>query len=266
MPRVAGIIHKIFSTTLGSTCTITVPSTKILRKETCIMGNAERFGWLSLGLTIGYFIAKRTLEKRIGALAANEINEVRAYYHQKNKQPDSTIHHKNAQDTADYENRLFDLGYRPEKIEEQLGHPVAEPEPLKPVEELSWDTEIEDDDTEPYLEGRRMSETLRLMAQDLGKPYVLTEDEYFTENEHYSKETLRYLAGSNTLLDTDEEIIPNPQDIIGDDALAYFKVRQSGLDTVYARNDKITTDYEIIREEGTYEELILGIVPDEGEE
>ena len=231
------------------------------------MGNAERFGWLSLGLTIGYFIAERTLEKRIGALAANEINEVRAYYHQKNKDPVSKICPENQQDTTDYENRLFDLGYRPDDIEEQLGHPVAEPEPLlKPVEDLSWDNEIEDDDTEPYLEGRRMSETLRLMAQQDGKPYVLTEEEYFTENEHYSKETLRYLAGSNTLLDTDEEIIPNPQDIIGEDALAYFKVRRNGLDTVYARNDKIATDYEIIREEGTYEELILGIVPDEGGE
>lgn len=240
------------------------------------MGNAERFGWLTLGLTIGYFIAERTLEKRIGALAANEINEVRAYYRNKNipifkESPPSedavpsvtTIR----RDTADYENRLFDLGYRPDDIEEQLGHPVAEPEPLlKPVEDLSWDNEIEDDDTEPYLEGRRMSETLRLMAQQDGKPYVLTEEEYFTDNEHYSKETLRYLAGSNTLLDTDEEIIPNPQDIIGEDALAYFKVRRNGLDTVYARNDKIATDYEIIREEGTYEELILGIVPDEGGE
>lgn len=231
------------------------------------------FGSIMLGMAVGYALGQRVEAAKTDQKIQNELRMARELK--------TTLTPIPVGDSAGRStSSAKDIWPKYGKVLQKNGYGTTEPYPgyseesevkdedLTPIEELDWDTDITGDDTEPYLEGRKMSETLREMAKAAGEPYVLTEEEYFEPNPELSfdKETLTFFAGSNTLVDAKEEIIPNPTNIVGQEALDYFRTRKSGREVVYARNEKIATDFEIIREDGTYGELILGIIPEKDNE
>lgn len=90
-------------------------------------------------------------------------------------------------------------------------------------------------------------------------PLVITEWEYMEDHPEYDKLTLTWFDADDTLCDQNEQPIPDISNTIGDDALCEFK---PDVYTVYVRNEKTATDYEIVREKGSYSEVVLGIVED----
>lgn len=83
-------------------------------------------------------------------------------------------------------------------------------------------------------------------------PYVISPEEYGeTGNETVS---LMYYS-DNVLADDDDEIVPNPESIIGK-ALEHFGEYED--DCVHVRNESLECDYEILKSEKTFDEVYKG--------
>lgn len=89
-------------------------------------------------------------------------------------------------------------------------------------------------------------------------PYVITEKEFSEENQHFDKITIDYYELDDTLADEQEEPIPDVSSIVGDEALLCFGKGSNDPDTIYVRNEKLSTDFEVIRLHKSYRETVLG--------
>lgn len=125
------------------------------------------------------------------------------------------------------------------------------------------------DDTKPiikkYTQYHKMSQSELAKEVEPGRaPYIIKEDEYSNELStsimRHKKELLYYYAEDDALTDEREEIITNGYDIIGDEALSNFGESGDDPDVVYVRNENLSTDYEIIRLNKSYQATVLGFV------
>lgn len=85
------------------------------------------------------------------------------------------------------------------------------------------------------------SEDCEMEVDEVQKPYVIPPDE-FGESD-YETETLYYYA-DKVLVDTNDNIIDDVDDIVGVESLNHFGEYED--DSVFVRNDKYKTDYEIL--------------------
>lgn len=85
------------------------------------------------------------------------------------------------------------------------------------------------------------------------KPYVISPDEFQEEND-YEKVTLRYFCDNILVDDMSGEMIPDPEDLVGDGTLSSYGTYED--DVVYARNEEMECDYEIVADERSYEDYL----------
>ena len=83
------------------------------------------------------------------------------------------------------------------------------------------------------------------------KPYIIPPDDFGFED--YETITLTYYK-DGVLTDEDDEPVENPDDIVGSDYSSHFG--EYDPDAVYVRNEKMKCDYEILRSERRYGEIL----------
>lgn len=93
------------------------------------------------------------------------------------------------------------------------------------------------EDVKNYLDGKRDSETPRREPR-------LIKYEDFGELPYYDKITLLYYMDDEVVTTEDDEIIPNPEELLGD-ALTKFGFNKNDERVIFVRNEKRNTDYEI---------------------
>lgn len=87
--------------------------------------------------------------------------------------------------------------------------------------------------------------------------FVVTEDE-IDSYVGYDNLSLTYYSGDDILCDDQEEVVEDPEAIVGD-ALTKFGMNKKYSDTLYVINNKIGAIFEILLVEGSYQEIVLGI-------
>lgn len=80
-------------------------------------------------------------------------------------------------------------------------------------------------------------------------PYTISPDE-FSDHNDYEKKTYIYYRENDLLIDDSEEIIHDRDGDIGEGSLEKFGEYEP--DVVYVRNENISTDFEILLQEGDY--------------
>lgn len=105
---------------------------------------------------------------------------------------------------------------------------------------------------EGYIDERNEND----MSDD---PYVIPPDEF--GNSEYDAVSLTYYS-DGVLTDDWDKIIENIDDIVGADSLYHFGEYED--DSVFVRNDRLKTDYEILLDERKYSDL-YGSSPHEEE-
>lgn len=85
------------------------------------------------------------------------------------------------------------------------------------------------------------------------EPYVISADRY-GEYDSFSCINLTYYDGDWTLADSSDEIIEDVEKVVGD-ALDHFGDDPNDPDTIFVRNERYMTDYEINRDERSYLEM-----------
>ena len=88
---------------------------------------------------------------------------------------------------------------------------------------------------------------------DTREPYVIMPDQ-FSEYADYDTISLTYYADGILASDDTDEIIEDIDDVVGEDSLNHFGEFED--DSVYVRNDERKCDYEILRNNRTYAEVV----------
>ncbi len=83
------------------------------------------------------------------------------------------------------------------------------------------------------------------------KPYVISPD-VFGDADGYDVVSLNYYA-DGVLTDDWGDIIGNVDDIVGEESLTHFGEYEN--DSVFVRNDRLKTDYEILKDERNFSDI-----------
>lgn len=219
------------------------------------------------GAAGGYFFAKNKLKSFYEDLAAEEIGEAKRFYANLNKvdvesgdvlSPMEVLertHPAAAASLREYQGEKVEdletaLDEQDEaqiaRIEERVRH--QEPE-------VEVTVNVFDDPTFDLVE-----ET-KYRTED--KPYIITHDEYFAAEKDYEQISLTYYEQDDTLTDESDKPINEIDQMVGEDHLVRFGHGSKDKNIVYVRNDRLASDFEIIKSTGSYVEEVLGMLADE---
>lgn len=150
------------------------------------------------------------------------------------------------------------------KIEDKYAR-IAKEEIDSVVREFSKDLEIDVPKSEPgrpepesdvEKEYISLANDLYYNAEEGGakemrdEPYVISPEE-FGENDEYDIVTLTHYA-DGVLEDENGDIVEDVDDVVGEDFYIHYGEYED--DAVHIRNDKLKTDYEILRDNQNYED------------
>lgn len=88
---------------------------------------------------------------------------------------------------------------------------------------------------------------------DMDEPYIISPND-FGELPDYECVNLIYYQEDGVIATESDEIIDSPDDVIGLDSLKQFG--DYTTDSIFVRNDKLKCDYEILRDSGSFEEMM----------
>jgi len=92
----------------------------------------------------------------------------------------------------------------------------------------------------------------------------ITDEEFFTSNRDYDKETILYYKKDRVMCFENEEVIMDKEEILGPDYLKWLdvfnttKVTSAQGKSLYLRSTFLKTDYEVILYAGSYEHFVNG--------
>jgi hypothetical protein len=93
-------------------------------------------------------------------------------------------------------------------------------------------------------------------ARDPTQPYVIHVDEYVADEMGWeSQSTCTWYEKDQILCDSHDKPIYNHSEVVGE---LRFGHGSNDANVVYIRNEKLQHEFEILRDEGSYEEIVLG--------
>lgn len=96
------------------------------------------------------------------------------------------------------------------------------------------------------------------------KPHEISSLSFMNDRLDEAKETLEYYAEDKVLCEAHDEVIENPEDIVGHEFDKLFDgVLSEDENVVYIHNPRLHVDYEIIKIDSSYEKDVLGATDEE---
>lgn len=201
-------------------------------------------GGALLGAAGGYFLADRLIKKKYELMAQQEINEVKSMYLAKCRKLDDI--------KKNDEQKSIIATFNPSNVS---------------VDHLDIDKEIKNKINDMYgiLSKTKYSNSLSATNLDgsedrfiedeppienLETPYVITPRDFVHTKRYYDKITLLYYEDDGTLATESDNMIEDIDVAIGDSSLDHFGEYEE--DAVYVRNDRLSTDYEVLLQHGSF--------------
>ena len=190
-----------------------------------------------LGAAAGSLATWKLIEKKYKDIAQEEIDSVKDTFSKmkKNEYPDKL------EDYPDFEE--FDDSDDFDDVEE-------EPKPEQKIDRnnkpdiVEYAKILSETGYTNYAERQDKKEKKGVEPVEDERPYVISPDE-FGEKDGYENVTLTYYA-DGVLTDYFDNVISNVDEVVGFDSLDRFGEYED--DVVFVRNEKMETDYEILRD------------------
>lgn len=190
------------------------------------------------GATASHFVTKKMLWQDLELYVQDQVEDVKQYYKMLRKEEEFSSPEK--VQAANYQDMIEEYtNSREEPYEEDIASDETEDEEVYSEEDIQEPTEQ--------------------VIRHSNIPYVITIDEYMQDREEFDKNVVTYFEGDDVLCDDREAVIPDVENIIGNDALTNFGVDSNDSNIVYIRNEKLTSDFEVVRDPRSYSEVVLGI-------
>jgi len=216
-------------------------------------------GGALIGLGAGFFVGRKLTVKQleaqyeqrlveeIAATAAHINNAVKSDLAR--REPGATLPEEVKADTREHEGPPEEVL---QKVVSGLRYgTVVEPKPQLPTRRVFLDRENVEDDEQWEQE---------VAARSQDRPYIISVDEFMEGEPNYSQTTLTYFVEDDTLIDEREFPIENVDRVVGEANLDRFGYKSNDPKVIYVRNEKLSADYEILRHEGSYGEVVHGVV------
>lgn len=182
----------------------------------------------SVGAIASWLFAKRHYEK----ITQEEIDSVKAVYAKRN--PEANVEH-NEEGLADNKHK-------------------ADMAKLKP-DLVNYISKLQEEGYVNYTEHSQKNTEEKKDNSMLDIPYVISPDEY-GENENYAQISLTYYDGDGVLADDKDEVVDDIDETIGTDFANHFGEYEE--DSVFIRNDRLKCDYEILRDNRSFSDVVEG--------
>ena len=190
-----------------------------------------------LGAAAGSLATWKLIKKKYKDIAQEEIDSVKDTFSKmkKNEYPDKL------EDYPDFE--VFHDSDDSDDVEE-------EPKPEQKIDRnnkpdiVEYAKILSETGYTNYAERQDKKEKKGVEPVEDERPYVISPDE-FGEKDGYENVTLTYYA-DGVLTDYFDNVISNVDEVVGFDSLDHFGEYED--DVVFVRNEKMETDYEILRD------------------
>lgn len=199
------------------------------------------------GAAIGSVVTYKLTERKFNKLIDEEIESVKETFKERLAKAMET------QPDKEEPNKIVNINnYIGEKG--TAGDDKGNPEYQKKMEELGYATGI--DMAEEGTESQQVEEdesdyTVEVpVGREKVPPYVITEEEF---GEYGNEEETLMFYADGKLVDENEELIVDPESIIGD-ALSEF-YNDPYKESVYVRDENNEKDFVILKSEKTYQEV-----------
>lgn len=193
---------------------------------------------LVLGGAAGYLVTKKLLDAKFEAELHLQIQDVKDYYR---------IIRKEGEYASPETVPTVETEVTYDDVLEGLEYIETTPEEVTETEDVVEDEEEEE-----------------VVVRNPNEPYVISVKEFMEDRLEYDKVTLSYFEDDDVLCDEREEVIPNVDATVGSDALTKFGVLSEDSKIVYVRNERTKTDFEVLRDSGSYSEIVLGFKEETG--
>lgn len=211
------------------------------------------FGGIGIGAAIGFGIGYITQENKMATkyekIAEGEIAEMREHFRQKmvalqareeGKRPLAEIVEEAGYVSTDAE--------EPESEEETPGE-----DPVEKVKRNIFQERMELDQSWDYaVEAKRR-------AQNPGVPYVIHVEEHRENTPEHEQVTFTFYEEDGVLCDVRDQIVDDPEGVVGLGNLQRFGEGSLDPSIVYVRNDRLTLDIEICLNPKSYAEDVHGL-------
>jgi hypothetical protein len=128
--------------------------------------------------------------------------------------------------------------------------PIDKPSPMRSKVKAPIVTNVFDQSGDEWDH----EEEYRSRSED--QPYVIHVDEYVADEMGYdSQSTLTWYEGDQVLCDSSDRPIYNPAEVVGE---LKFGHGSKDPNVVFIRNEKLKAEYEILRDHGSYQSVVLG--------
>lgn len=218
------------------------------------------------------FVAWKISEKRTSAryedILAQEIEQAKELYMRLGKAgdystPESTVKalvpDEVVESVVQYQGRPpREGGIRYDKVSD-----VPAPEPLEETVQVVATEKTVNVFVEAAVDPGVWDINHEIANRDTDKPYVISLAEFRENEEEHEQQTLQYYQGDDVLCDSRDEPIDAVDYTIGDDNLVRFGHGSEDANVVYIRNERLDTDFEVLRSPGHYQKEVLGLEPKE---
>ena len=225
---------------------------------------------LVVGTVVGYFIGKAKVEKD----CEEECQRVREQYKKKLEKvtEDASQHIREINNVTNQslermaEERLTKVPdkpslnelmkkYRGEREEKEMRDPEYNDydEVEGPPDEPSEDIDDYDEPTQEELEDEEARQAEMRERYMNSKPKLITYEDFENGLPGFDQKSLLYYQGNDTLTTDDDELVDDREALVGS-CMEQYGYEDSEEKTIFVRNYKLETDYEIIKIFGDFVE------------
>lgn len=213
------------------------------------MTGLEKFGYFLLGLSGGIALAN-ALNDLDARKATGEIEEWTSKYEDEKDDPDiqEKENKSNRESVKEKRNLLPDI--RTNKMDKTDYKSMYEraTDKIKDIVELPespLDDEPVEDDPDEDLVRERVEEWIEVYLDENPQEFI----------------PLVFYMGDETLCDDREQLISNPEEVVGEASLVRLVEGGPGAENgvIFIRNLKTMLNYEVVLDAGKYSETVLGI-------
>lgn len=244
-----------------------IETVTVVKNNPYILAGTTLVG-LGVGMFVGYKASQKRLEREMQDMLEEEIARTKEFYTTLAKAGDYSTPEQAAEKLIPKEEQeakeAFDT-YRegaPVVKESSLTSKFTVSEDDENGDEVEVTEEVEARNI--FVDGRPLDEDefdfdAEVAKRTEDRPYIITEDEYMTNEQDFIQMDLTYYEGDDVLADEHDASIDDVEGLVGEENLKHFGHGSSSKNIVYIKNNKRGIDCEIVRSRGKYAVEVLGL-------